>query len=56
MTEKKRMVVVFDDDDWQKIQLLKQKYYSVSYSEMIRQAVSKGIDTLMSEEPRKDPA
>lgn len=52
-TQKKRVVVTFNDDEWAKVQAMKQKLYSSSYSEVLRQAINAGFKSVMSDEPRK---
>lgn len=52
-TQRKRMVVTFNDDEWAKVQAMKQKLYSSSYSEVIRRAINAGFKSVMSDEPRR---
>ena len=47
------MVVTFNDDEWAKVQAMKQKLYSSSYSEVIRRAINAGFKSVMSDEPRR---
>lgn len=52
-TQRKRMVVTFNDDEWAKVQAMKQKLYSSSYSEVIRRAINAGFKSVMNDESRK---
>ena len=52
-TQRKRMVVTFNDDEWAKVQAMKQKLYSSSYSEVIRRAINAGFKSVMNDETRK---
>lgn len=56
MTERKRMIVTFSDEEWEKVLLMKQKFYDESFSKVIRRAVEKGYDAMMAEETRKADA
>jgi len=57
MTQRKRMVVTFTDEEWAKIQAMKQKMYDVSYSEVIRRAINEGFKAVITaQEPRKADA
>lgn len=56
MTQKKRVAVTFTDEDWAKVEAMKQKLYNVSYSEVIRRAVNEGFKAVIAAEPRKADA
>ena len=55
-TQRKRMVVTFNDKEWAQVQAMKQKLFSLSYSEVIRRAVNEGFKVVMTDEPRKADA
>ena len=40
-------------NEWAKVQAMKQKLYSSSYSEVIRRAINAGFKSVMSDEPRR---
>ena len=54
MTQRKRMVVTFTEEEWLKVEAMKQKFYNVSYSEVIRRAVNEGYKTVIAAEQRKE--
>lgn len=54
MTQRKRMVVTFTEEEWLKVEAMKQKLYNVSYSEVIRRAVNEGYKSVIAAEQRKE--
>lgn len=53
MTEQKRVMVSFSDEDWKDLQNLKREHFELSYAEIVRMAFREGKKAL-DPEPRKD--
>lgn len=46
MTEQKRVMVTFGDDDWKDLQDLKREHFELSYAEIVRMAFRAGKEKL----------
>lgn len=46
MTEQKRVMVSFSENDWEELQELKRKHFDLSYAEIVRMAFREGKKAL----------
>lgn len=53
MTEQKRVMVSFSDEDWKALQDLKREHFELSYAEIVRMAFREGKKSL-DPAPRKE--